>query len=50
MYFHDILIFVATGMVNCDANKDPVALKAANKSMATSTDAPRNSSSQDNKK
>ena len=32
MYFHDILIFVATGMVNCDANKDPVALKAANKS------------------
>ena len=37
-------------MVNGDANKDPVALKAANKSMATSTDAPRNSSSQGNEK
>ena len=37
-------------MFTGDGNKDPVALKAANKSMATSTDAPRNSSSQGNEK
>ena len=37
-------------MVTGDENKDPVALEAANESMATSTDAPRNSSSQRNEK
>ena len=37
-------------MVTGDKNKDPVALEAANESMATSTDAPRNSSSQGNEK
>ena len=37
-------------MVTGDENKDPVALEAANESMATSTDAPRNSSSQGNEK